>query len=170
MFPAVTFRRLSLSHVRLSHSLSDEVYTVFMLANDLFRGTFHYQITVKITPVPSITVKLLAMRELGTTDLQNPNAPFGISIGGTFVSAWALGSAGMRGVWVDRLRGNIDRRVVAFTTHPSSLHSNEQPSQGGSGSGGDEGGSEAGIPAGDAPHLHGRVIWDISSYDLRGGW
>ncbi|KAF9244113.1 hypothetical protein BU15DRAFT_59457 [Melanogaster broomeanus] len=134
-FPAVVFRRVSLSQVRSSRCPSGEVYTIFMLANDLHRGTYHYQINVTTAPVPSISVKLLAMRDIGiSTPListgDNIGAPqLSVMIRGTFVSAWALGSVGLRSVWVERQRGSIDRRVVASTTYPSRLHSKEPSSR-----------------------------------------
>ncbi|KIJ05769.1 hypothetical protein PAXINDRAFT_103643, partial [Paxillus involutus ATCC 200175] len=60
-FPNMTYRRVSLSDVRSRHHPSGEIYTVFFLVNDVFRGVLHYQVDVKISPVPSISVKLLAL-------------------------------------------------------------------------------------------------------------
>ena len=85
-----------------------------------------------------------------------------------FFSACSLGSAGLRGVWVDRQRENVDRRVVAFTTHPSRLRTKEAALVPG----------EDSVSGGDADEpstMDGKVVHVISSYDLRGtcvvcGW
>ncbi|KAF9219736.1 hypothetical protein BS17DRAFT_788691, partial [Gyrodon lividus] len=162
-FPAVTFRRVSLSHLRSSHCPSGDVYTVFMLANDLFEGTFHYQVNVKTIPAPSISITPLAMRGLyppnAAGDDRGRHPPFGVGIGGAFVSAWALGSVGLRGVWVDRQRGDMVRRVVAFTACPSRLRPGEHRSREGTW-------NESAADA--APYFDGRVVLSIPSYDLRG--
>jgi hypothetical protein len=72
-------------------------------------------------------------------------------------------------VCVDRQRGSIDRRVVAFTTHPSRLRTTEAALVPGedSVSGGDE--------PDEPPIMDGKVVHIIASYDLRGacivrGW
>ncbi|KIJ65184.1 hypothetical protein HYDPIDRAFT_111077 [Hydnomerulius pinastri MD-312] len=165
-FTAVNFRRASLSHTRLSQNSAGEVYTIFVLSNDVFRGTFHYQITVKIKPVPSISVRSLALQGLGISDSHLPrketgsHMPSDVSRTDAFVSAWALGSVGLRGVWVDRKRGSIDRRVVAFTTHPSRLRSYELPSPEGNE-------DEADEFIANVPRFSGNAILAISSYDLQ---
>lgn len=48
----------------------------------------------QITPVPSITMKLLAMRGLGAPDFQNSNALFCVSIRGVI---WDISSYDLRG-------------------------------------------------------------------------
>ncbi|KAG8215088.1 hypothetical protein J3R82DRAFT_8509 [Butyriboletus roseoflavus] len=130
-FGTVCFRAVSLSHVRVSRYPSGQVYTIFMLTNDFYQGMFHYRIRVSTTPVPSMHVKVLAK---GTIRVSEPlplipatdtRYTLDEMVRRMFVSTWSLGSVGLRGVWVDRQRGSIDRRVVAFTTHPSRLRTKE---------------------------------------------
>ena len=174
-FGTVCFQAVSLSHVRVSRCASGDVYTVFMLTNDVHQGMFHYLIRVTTTPVPSMSVHVLAKGSIptleplplipGTDDTHTLEE----MIRSMFFSTWLLGSAGLRGVWVDRQRGSIDRRVVAFTTHPSRLRTKEAALVPG----------EDPVSDGDAPDapptMDGRVVHVISSYDLRGtcvirGW
>ncbi|KAH0836449.1 hypothetical protein J3R83DRAFT_8056 [Lanmaoa asiatica] len=168
-FGPVCFRSVSLSHVRVSHRPSGKAYTIFMLANDVYQGMFHYHIRVTTTPVPSMSVKVLAK---GSIRMEPPPLIPGTNMRYTlddiirrmFVSTWSLGSAGLRGVWVDRQRGSIDRRVVAFTTHPSRLRAPEAPSaaENDSVSGGDTPDAPDGVAT-----MDGKVVHVISSYDLR---
>jgi len=122
---------------------------------------FHYRIRVTMAPTPAMSVRVLAR---GSIPPSEP-LPF---IPGTetrytledvvrrmFVSTWSLSSAGLRGVWVDRQRGSIDRRVVAFTTHPRQLWSKAP------GVHMDEDGSD------EPPTIGGKIVHVISSYDLR---
>lgn len=167
-FGPVCFRAVSLSRVRVSRCPSGEVYTIFMLTNDVYQGMFHYRIRITTSPVPSMSVKVLAKG--GIRISQPPPLIPGTSIRYAlddvvrrmYISSWSLGSAGLRGVWVDRQRGSIDRRVVAFTTHPNRLCAKEAPSVPG----------EDLVPGGDAPNevqaMDGKVVHVISSYDLRG--
>jgi hypothetical protein len=174
-FGAVCFRDVSLSHVRVSHCASGDVYTLFMLTNDVYQGMFHYRIRVTTTPVPSMSVHVLAKGSIpasGPLPLvpgSNDRHTFEEMVRLMFLSTWSLGSAGLRGVWVDRQRGSIDRRVVAFTTHPSRLRTKEAALVPGedSVSGGDE--------PDEPPTMDGKVIHNIASYNLRGacvvrGW
>ncbi|KAF8834880.1 hypothetical protein BDN67DRAFT_975679 [Paxillus ammoniavirescens] len=152
-FPNMTYRRVSLSDMRSRHHPSGDIHTVFVLANDWFRGILHYQVDVKISPAPSISVKLLAMRRVDLREDNDSDPLFNIGVGGGFVSTWALGSVGLRGVWVGRQTGAIDRKVVAFTTYPSKLRSAAQL-------------SPEGAPN-EPPDMDGKVVLAITSYDLR---
>ncbi|KIJ04345.1 hypothetical protein PAXINDRAFT_104215 [Paxillus involutus ATCC 200175] len=152
-FPNMTYRRVSLSDVRSRHHPSGEIYTVFFLVNDVFRGVLHYQVDVKISPVPSISVKLLALQRV----LNQPPF-FYTGVRPPFVSTWALGSVGLRGVWVSRQANDIDRKVIAFTTHPSKLRSTAQLSWDG---------TSKQQPAEPVPDINGKIILAITSYDLR---
>ena len=167
-FGPVCFRAVSLSNVRVSRCSSDEVYTIFMLTNDVYQGMFHYQIRLSTKPVPSMHVKVLARGNIQVSEpvplIPGTDTRYTLEdmIRRMFVSTWSLGSAGLRGVWIDRQRGSIARRVVAFTTHPSRLRTKEAPSVPG----------EDSVPGGDvlgeAPTMDGNVVHVISSYDLRG--
>lgn len=167
-FGAVCFRAVSLSHVRVSHRSSGDIYTIYLLANDVYQGMFHYRIRVITAPVPYLSVRVLAKGTIPPLALMS-----GTEVRYTledivrrmFVSTWSLGSTGLRGVWVDRLRGSIDRRVVAFTTHPSRLRQ-----QAGSVLGEDSVAEGDGPDASDekAQMIDGKVVHVISSYDLRG--
>ncbi|KIK93690.1 hypothetical protein PAXRUDRAFT_828702 [Paxillus rubicundulus Ve08.2h10] len=54
-FSNMTYRRVSLSDVLPRHHPSGDIFTLFVLANDLFRGILRSQVDVKISisPVPS---------------------------------------------------------------------------------------------------------------------
>ncbi|KAF8548848.1 hypothetical protein OG21DRAFT_1515831 [Imleria badia] len=170
-FGAVRFRAVSLSHVRVSRRPSGDVYTIFMLTNDVYQGMFHYHIRVTTAAVPSLSVRVLAKGSILTSN-PLPLIP-GTEIRYTlediikrmFVSTWSLGSTGLRGVWVDRQRGSIDRRVVAFTTHPSRLWTKEAGSVPGEDLISEGDGPDASDE--EAPTMDGKVVHVISSYDLR---
>ena len=165
-FGPVSFRVMSLSHVRASRCPSGEVYSIFMLTNDVYQGMFHYRIRVAVSPVPSMSVHILAKGGIHMASDSLPSMP-GIDIRYTqediirqmFVATWSLGSAGLRGVWVDRQRGSIDRRVVAFTTRPPRLRTK---------------GAHENTPdvtpenIDEVPSVEGNVVHVNSSYDLRG--
>ncbi|KAF8449349.1 hypothetical protein L210DRAFT_2660735 [Boletus edulis BED1] len=161
-FGPVCFRAVSLSRVRVSHCPSSgDVYTIYMLTNDVYQGMFHYRIRITTAPTPVMSVRVLARGSI------LPSEPLPLMPGTEtrytlediirrmFVSTWSLGSAGLRGVWVDRQRGSIDRRVVAFTTHPRRLRSKAP------GVDEDEDASD------EPPTMDGKVVHVISSYDLR---
>lgn len=170
-FGQVYFQVVSLSHVRASRCPSGEAYTIFMLTCDVSqgKGMFHYRIRVTTSPIPSMSVQVLAR---GSIHISPPPPIPGTDIRYTsediisqvFVATWSLGSAGLRGVWVDRRRGSIDRRVVVFTTHPSRLRTKVALSVPGEGfSEGDTVDVEDEVPS-----MDGKVIHVNSSYDLRG--
>lgn len=125
---------------------------------------FHYRIRITTAPISAISVRVLAKGSI------KPSEPLPL-IPGTdvrytleniikrmFVSTWSVGSAGLRGVWVDRQRGSIDRRVVAFTTHPNRLRSGSVADKD----------SDLVKSEDEAPTMDGRTVYVISSYDLRG--
>lgn len=161
-FGPVCFRAVSLSHVRVSHCPSGEVYTIYMLTNDVYEGIFHYRIRVTTKPVPSMSVKVLAKGGIRMSEplplIPGTDIRYTLDdiIRSMFVSTWSLGSVGLRGTWVDRQRGSIDRRVVVFTTHPSRLCTKEVSS------------SVPGEHSDEVPAMDGKVVHVISSYDLRG--
>jgi len=175
-FGPVCFRVVSLSNVRASRSASSEVYSVFMLANDIHQGMSHYHIRVTIAPVPSLSVLILAMGTILDPPLLIPGTSERFSMEDTvrriFVSTWSLGPVGLRGVWVDRHRGNINRRVVAFTTHPNRLCVGKGPA-----TSENKGAVLFGLAAGDAvdvsesdeeaPEIQGKIVYEIDSLDLR---
>lgn len=163
-FGPVCFRAVSVSRVRVSHRPDGEdVYTIFMLTNDVYQGMFHYRICLTTTPAPSMTVYVLAKGSILLPDplplIPGTDVRYTLEdmVRRMFFSTWSLGSAGLRGVWVDRQRGSIDRRVVAFTTHPSRMRRKAVVSFPHGPRGSD-----------DAPTMEGTVVHVISSYDLRG--
>ncbi|KIJ06269.1 hypothetical protein PAXINDRAFT_182719 [Paxillus involutus ATCC 200175] len=147
---------ISLSDVRSRHHPSGDIYTVFVLAHHFYLGIFHYQVDVKISPVASISVKLLAMRGVGPRTDNESEPLLDTGVGESNASTWAeLGSVGLRGVWVSE--SATDCKVVAFTTCPSKLCSAAQLSR--------EGTSNE-PPAESVPHLGEKVVLDIKSDDL----
>jgi hypothetical protein len=78
-------------------------------------------------PLPSLSVSLVGVRPMAiaapqiiavplSEELLPPPVPFGVvQDTRTFVSAWALGDYGRRGIWVAGSRTNMIRTVVAFT-------------------------------------------------------
>lgn len=167
-FGPVCFQVVSLSRVRVSHCPSGDVYTIFMLTNDIYGGMFHYRIRVTTTPVPSMSVHVLSKGDIRTPEqlplILGTDVRYTLEAAARrmFVSTWSLGQTGLRGVWVDRQRGSIDRRVVAFTTHPARLRTKEAALVPG------EDSVSGGDAPDEAPAMEGKVVHVISSYDLRG--
>ena len=140
-----------------------------MLTNDVYQGMFHYRIRVTTTPVPSMSVHVLAKGSIPTSE-PLPLVP-GTDVRYTleyivkrmFFATWSLGSAGLHGVWADRREG-INQRVVAFTTHPSRLRTRGAAlvRREDSVSGGDK--------PDEPPTMDGKVVHVITSHYLRGTW
>ncbi|KAF8548855.1 hypothetical protein OG21DRAFT_669641 [Imleria badia] len=104
IMPGTAFiRKTSLSRVRHTRSPSGDVYTLYALAEDQRQGMHHYQVHVHTTPVPALSVRLLA---------------FGAAEADRRVSAWDLGESGMRGAWVCTYMGEA-RYVAAFAASAS---------------------------------------------------
>ncbi|OSX64117.1 hypothetical protein POSPLADRAFT_1069597 [Postia placenta MAD-698-R-SB12] len=113
--------------------------TVSFLAYDVLRGLFHYRVSLLLPvptpgggifqdpPPPHMTVHLLAARHMAL-----PYNPSTVNIGSGvrvprsgltpgsrgFVSACTLGPRGMRGIWVERRRGSVQRGVLGFKSSP----------------------------------------------------
>ncbi|KAG1817083.1 uncharacterized protein BJ212DRAFT_1480322 [Suillus subaureus] len=133
-FPhTMTYRRVSLTKTTCIKDDESEIYGLSALANDLFHGIFHFYVKLAVRALPSLSVSPLGVRPMAVAspqfdvaplpeDLSQPLAPpvpFGIvQDTRTFVSAWALGDYGRRGIWVARSRTNMIRTVVAFTNPP----------------------------------------------------
>ncbi|KAG9309875.1 hypothetical protein JVU11DRAFT_9903 [Chiua virens] len=161
-FGAVSFRSVSLSRVRISHCPSGDAYDIFMLSNDVYQGMFHYYIRVTTVPVPAMFVQVLAMGTILMPDIP-PTISWGNMIRLMFFQSWSLGSAGLRGVWVDRQRGSIERRVVAFTTDPMELQEKDNEMSYVA----EAGGVVSSGYSPEVPTMDGKVIHFISSCDLR---
>ncbi|KAG2346795.1 hypothetical protein BDR05DRAFT_997191 [Suillus weaverae] len=130
-FPhTMTYRRVSLTKTTRIEEDESEIYGLSALANDLFHGIFHSYVELTVRPLPSLSVLPLGVRPMAIASAQfvaaplpedllpplAPPVPFGIvQDRRTFVSAWALGDYGRRGMWVTRSRTNMIRTVVAFT-------------------------------------------------------
>ncbi|KAG1738856.1 uncharacterized protein EDB91DRAFT_1336920 [Suillus paluster] len=130
-FPhTMTYRRVSLTRNTCAEDDEPEIYELSALANDLFHGIFHFHVKLTVHPLPSLSVSPLGVRPMAITSPQFISAtlpvdfppplalpvPFGtVQDTRTFVSVWALGDHGRRGVWVARSRTNMSRSVVAFT-------------------------------------------------------
>jgi hypothetical protein len=129
-FPhTMTYRRVSLTKTTCIKDDESEIYGLSALANDLFHGIFHFYVKLTVGALPSLSVLPLGVRpmavaspQFNTAPLLPPlasPAPFGIvQDTRTFVSAWALGDYGRRGIWVTRSRTSMIRTVVAFTNPP----------------------------------------------------
>jgi len=96
--------QISLSRVRHSRFPFGNVYTLYALAEEKHRGTYHYQVQVHTTPLPSLSVRLLG---------------FDSTPAGRQVSAWDLGLSGLRGVRAFTPDTSGERRVVTFAVPPS---------------------------------------------------
>ena len=147
-FPQTTFRDASTSLVTLNESSTSS--TVSLLASDILRGLFHYQIVIpnpSVTDVPDpiLEVKLIGTHSISST--RNPNHAPTPDISG-FVSAQAIGNQGKRGVWIERVRSGTRRDVVAFKA-PGHFRGVDEKST-------------------NTHLIDGRVVYDIGSYDLRG--
>ncbi|KAG1732373.1 hypothetical protein EDB19DRAFT_1734416 [Suillus lakei] len=130
-FPhTMTYRRVSLTKTARVEDDDSEMYGLSALANDLFHGIFHFYVKLTLRPLPSLSVSPLGVRPMAIASPQFiaaplpedlppslvPPVPFGIvQDTRTFVSAWALGDYGRRGIWVARSRTSMNRTVVAFT-------------------------------------------------------
>jgi hypothetical protein len=129
-FPhTMTYRRVSLTKTTCIKDDESEIYGLSALANDLFHGIFHFYVKLTVGALPSLSVLPLGVRPMAVASPQfnsapllpplAPPVPFGIvQDTRTFVSAWALGDYGRRGIWVTRSRTSMIRTVVAFTNPP----------------------------------------------------
>lgn len=131
-FPlTMTYRRVSLTKTTCIEDDESEIYGLSALANDLFHGIFLFYVKLTVRPLPSLSVSPVGVRPMAiaspqtiaaplteelSLSLQPPLVPFGfVQDTTTFVSVWALGDYGRRGIWVARSRNNTIRTVVAFT-------------------------------------------------------
>ncbi|KAG1834350.1 hypothetical protein F4604DRAFT_2014598 [Suillus subluteus] len=124
-FPhTMTYRRVSLTKTTCIKDDESETYGLSALANDLFHGIFHFHVKLTIRPMAVASPQFIAAPL--PEDLSPPLAPpvpFGIvQDTRTFVSAWALGDYGRRGIWVARSRTSMIRTVVAFTNPPDVIN------------------------------------------------
>jgi hypothetical protein len=130
-FPhTVTYCRVSLTKTTCVEDDESEVYGLSALANDLFHGICLFYVELTVRPLPSLSVLPVGVRPMAIASPQitavsppgesppplAPPVPFGIvQDTRTFISAWALGDYGRRGIWVARSRTSMIRTVVAFT-------------------------------------------------------
>ncbi|KAH9924828.1 hypothetical protein B0H21DRAFT_895083 [Amylocystis lapponica] len=155
-FPYNSFRGVSFSAPDRSPPAADTSLT--LLAFDVLRGLFHLHVALQL-PAPGaapahMSVRLLAAHLVAVpVDAAVPRAPrSGLSAGARgFVSACVLGATGRRGVWVERQRGNVRRRVVGFRA----------------GSGEELGEEAQAHEEPDVPPIEGRMVYEVNSYDLR---
>lgn len=127
-FPhTMTYRRVSLTKTTCIKDSESEIYGLSALANDLFHGIFHFYVKLTVHASPSLSVSPLGVRPMAAAsppfiatplpqDLPPP-VQFGVDTR-TFISAWALGDCGRRGIWVARSRTSMIRTVMAFTNPP----------------------------------------------------
>ena len=141
-FPEMTYRGASFSIPQVECVASPDsegrstVARVSLLACDVLRGLFHYDVTIRIpfhtreadlshfgdSTGVDMNVKLVAAHKMAET-LQISGAlgtdtPTGRTASGArgFVSSCVLGPQGRRGIWIERQRGSMDRTVFGFTT------------------------------------------------------
>ncbi|KAF5384599.1 hypothetical protein D9757_007456 [Collybiopsis confluens] len=139
---------------------------------------------------PSSSSATPTPRSTSTMDELHPSPNFlrrlhdshGVSTSGrltsSFVAAYAMGSQGMRAIWVERRRGDTMRRIVSCQLQPkhlltplsssssASASGSRSGTEGNGGSNPDENGIESGLEA--LPWaIDGHVIYSIQSYDLR---
>lgn len=173
-FPQANYHRVSLAKNTCIKDGESEIYGLPVLANDPLRGMFHFHVKLTVRPLPSLSISLLGVRPMTIASTQFitlqlpeglavPPALFGIPRDtGTFVSAWALGYYGRRGVWVGRSRTNTNRNIVAFTCPRDVSNAIE----------GDRMRSDDSLQANENSEgpmlINGQPVQNRPSYDLRG--
>ncbi|OAX33803.1 hypothetical protein K503DRAFT_859575 [Rhizopogon vinicolor AM-OR11-026] len=171
-YPQANYHRASLAKNTCIKDDESEIYGLPMLANDPLHGMFHFHVKLTVRPLPSLSVSLLGIRPMTIASPQlvasqlPENQPDPALLGiardtRSFVSAWALGDHGRRGVWVGRSRASTNRSVVAFTS-PRDVNSVIE---------GDRMGSNNSLQANEDSEgpmlIDGHLIKTIQSYDLR---
>lgn len=117
-----------------------------MLAYDMLKGLFLYQINILPSPseevFPSLIVELVGVHSMAYSMQEETSETPARTRG--FVTTCCLGPQGRRGIWVERSRGTMRRSVVAFSAFC--------------------------IVAKEDHHggLGGQVVYESTSYDLRG--
>ncbi|KAG1763996.1 hypothetical protein EDD22DRAFT_884774 [Suillus occidentalis] len=126
----MAYRRVSLTKTMCVEDDESEIYGLSALANELSHGIFLFYVELTVRPLPSLSVSPVGVRPMAIAAPQTivvplpeelslplpPLVPFGfVQDTRTFVSAWALGDYGRRGIWVAGSRTNMIRTVVAFT-------------------------------------------------------
>lgn len=120
--------------------------TFHVLAYDILKGLFQYRVTVVRTYdalAPALSVELIGAHSMAYGTQEEGSRTSAVGARG-FVTACCLGPQGKRGMWVERTRGSVKRSVVAFSTQEITD------------------GSAA------SSKMNGRVIYESTSYDLRG--
>ncbi|KAI0319653.1 hypothetical protein OF83DRAFT_1109030 [Amylostereum chailletii] len=110
-FSTTTFRGASFSSPSTAPPALLNTTSVCILAHDVLRGVFHYQVDVTTASEPSpgpgvppsLRVELIGIHDMA----------YGIP---GFVSTAALGPQSRRGVWIERMKNTTTRRVMAFST------------------------------------------------------
>ncbi|OCH96346.1 hypothetical protein OBBRIDRAFT_234685 [Obba rivulosa] len=202
-FRGMTFRGVSFSEPRQDAvppspaSESSRIRAeVSFLAYDVLRGLFHYKVSLDLPPAdaisgsrdapapPYMSVRLLAAHHMAvpastpiSRDGKAPMVPrSGLTPGARgFVTACALGPAGLRGIWIERRRGSVRRGIVGFRAVAQHL----MVDQGIVGSpidralplarevdGGDED-SDADWWNDNESAIDGHTVYEVNSYDLR---
>lgn len=145
---------------------SEETHAVYVLAHGL-HGITYYKVTITLLndAPPCLSVDLI-----GKYRITGIGVPFGrhedsadasseswtsASIRMGFVSHLSLGSAGMRGAWVEWDRGSMSRRVVAFTLNPIVEKSLDEEFK--------TYDTTSGSPRLSTPHLEGKCIWEYDA-------
>ncbi|KAG7093454.1 hypothetical protein E1B28_007131 [Marasmius oreades] len=178
-FRKYSFRDFCVAQVEKN---GDDTYVVKFLASDVIQGLFFFSSTITIpsnpleeptlhvdlvyihSMIPSIPVRRLKQNEHALQPSDEASGSSGRLVLNTghvrspfFVSAFAMGPQGMRGVWIERRRGTMAKHIVTcrFTTETEEE--------------GEEllGDSEAEAGLADAPILlDGRVVHTLKSPDL----
>lgn len=181
VFPdkSTSLRGAVFSQPAMVHTSDSTTIGISLLAFDVLRGLFHYNIEARFihnsdssSPMSAqdgsvlrpldMNVSLLAahlMAQLvspASDAFRGPTAPAlprsGFTPGSRgFISACALGDQGKRGVWVERHRVSMGRSVFGFSTSDYCAR--------------DGTGMEA---HGESQAIQGRCMHEMNSYDLRG--
>lgn len=174
-FPhTMTYRRVSLTKTTCINDDESEIYGLSALANDLFHGIFLFYVELTVRPLPSLSVSPLGVRPMAIASPQFiaaplpedlppplvPPVPFGaVHDTRTFVSAWALGDYGKRGIWVARSRTSMIRTVVAFTNPRDVSNTSEEARVWSDGS------LQANVDSERPGLINGQVVHDIPLQD-----
>ncbi|KAH8104035.1 hypothetical protein BXZ70DRAFT_924101 [Cristinia sonorae] len=172
-FTGITFRSVSFSDHRVSTSTRDRTTTLScgILAYDVLRGIYHYRVDVhfpaefsseqhafknescpnlvkplswNVTLVSAHHMAQLIESTAQPTEMPRPRSGFTRGTHG-FLTSCALGPQGTRGIWVERRRHSTNRAMYGFNLTRSID-------------------SEA---VDEAKGLGGKLIYEVSSFDLR---
>ncbi|EMD39177.1 hypothetical protein CERSUDRAFT_93221 [Gelatoporia subvermispora B] len=196
VFRDMTFRGVSFSEPQFitfpsSTSESPRLRSeVSFLAYDVLRGLFRYKVTLDLPPTdvasnardspapPYMSVRLLAAHHMAvpvstpiSKDAKPPRVPrSGLTPGARgFVTACALGPAGLRGIWIERRRGSVRRGIVGFRAIPAMIDYDEVPEVDPVlvSSNSQDGESDTEWWNGSEPAIDGHTVYEVNSYDLR---